>query len=59
MEQLDVVKLEVVVKRKKVEDKYKILQPLIDNEMKNIIFTWYSDNEEVLFTNDIFHKQKR
>jgi hypothetical protein len=52
-------KLEVLVQRNEVEEEYKILQVLIDNKMNNTTFTWYPDTETVLFSHDIFQKQKR
>jgi hypothetical protein len=48
-----------IVQRNKVEDQSKKLQVLVDNEIQDISFTSYSDSQEVLFTDDIFQKQKR
>jgi uncharacterized protein YktA (UPF0223 family) len=52
-------RLEVLVQRKKLEDKYKKFQALVDSEIQNASFTLYSDTQKVLFTSDIFPKQKR
>jgi hypothetical protein len=59
MEQLNVVKLEIFTQRERVEEELKKLQALVDNEVKDTTFTWYSDAQEALFTKDIFSKQKR
>jgi hypothetical protein len=52
-------KLELFVQRNKVEKKYIKLQALVDNELEDIIFSWYPDTENVLFPDEIFHKQKK
>jgi hypothetical protein len=52
-------RLELLVQRKKVEEEYKKLQTLVDNELEDITFMSFPHSEYILFTNDIFQKQKR
>jgi hypothetical protein len=45
--------------REKVEKECRKLQTLIDKEMEDISFMWYSDSNNLSITEDIFRKTKR
>jgi hypothetical protein len=59
MEELNIIRLEVLVQRKKVEDKCKKLQALVDNKLEDTTYMWCRDYEYMLFTGDIFWKKKK
>jgi hypothetical protein len=52
-------KLKLLVQRKNVDEGCKKPQALMHNELDDITFMLCPDSKYLLFTNDIFHKQKR
>jgi hypothetical protein len=49
----------LLVKRKKVEKECKKHEIQVDNELENNRFMWCRESEYMLFTDDIFGKEKR
>jgi hypothetical protein len=59
LESLNIYSLELLEQLNKVEEECVKLQALVDDELEDINFMWCPDSQFVMFTSDVFLKQKR
>jgi hypothetical protein len=59
MESLNMYNLKLLQQRKKVENECFIFQALVEKKLEDTAFMWYSHANYILFTANIFRKQKR